>query len=140
MQKSWKSPGSSLVFVLVVAIQGCGSSDIPEVTSEDAALKGGVPAGEHGKGRQGIAGAPGSKRADDDVDAGVTDGCGEGKGKGKSDTNGEPGERNEDKGGGKAGGKGQSAEHGKDVEGAAARGADEDDTDKDQGQDESSDD
>jgi hypothetical protein len=55
-------------------------SDIPALDSEDAALRGGIPASENGKGHgaDGIAGSNGSNRVDKkhgDVDAGVDDRC-----------------------------------------------------------------
>jgi hypothetical protein len=163
MQKSWKSSGSSLALVLAVAVQGCGGSDIPALDSEDAALKGGIPASENGRGRRldGVAGANGSGSvddADDNVDAGVMDRCApRAKGassmhannqakekSGMADTaaKGRSGECHGAKGGGAAVGKGMAEERGK--SGDKASGADaaadaDDDADEDQAQDENSD-
>jgi hypothetical protein len=80
MQRNWKSSGSSLAFVLAVVVQGCGGSEIPAVDGEDAALKGGIPASDNGKGHRpdGVAGSSGSGRVDDKdakPDAGVDDAC-----------------------------------------------------------------
>jgi hypothetical protein len=164
MQKSWKSSGWSLAFVLTIAGQGCGGSDIPAVDGEDAALKGGIPASENGKGRRpdGVAGANGSGSVDDEdqsVDAGVNDACAprakgassmrandkaadkakEKSGVTDTDAKGKSGECHGGKAGGTGADKGTPAERGKGGDKGSAAGSAEDD-DADQAQDENSDD
>jgi hypothetical protein len=68
--------------ILMAAVQGCATKEADYVGSEDAALKGGIPANDHGRGRPGAdaAGASGAVDSDDrdgsaDRDAAVDDQC-----------------------------------------------------------------
>lgn len=86
MHKNWMKPkfyqclqrmtavGCGLA--LTVAMQGCAADGAAHVDAEDEALKGGIPANSHGKGRPGagVAGAGGAVDADDQ-DASVDDEC-----------------------------------------------------------------
>lgn len=161
MHKSSKTLGSSSLLqaitapawalVLAVAVQACAEDASGGVNSQDEALKGGIPANDHGKGRPGaVAGASGAADSDDQ-DASTGDDClpdTDGKGKAAKD-NGKPATdktdptamkdkaRGDNQGQSAMGGKGQAGTGGKDK--AAAKGAS-DAADGDDSADEAADD